>query len=69
MSESPHSPVILRPPVSGRKGERVPPRSLFLLGDNLNASFGSRHVGYFPIERVLGAVIHTLPSHVGPYGA
>lgn len=41
--------------------DRVPPGQLVLLGDNARASFDSRLVGYFPAERVLGAVLRTLP--------
>lgn len=37
--------------------ERVPPGQLVLLGDNQCASFDSRQIGYFPVKRVLGAVV------------
>ncbi|WP_078603299.1 MULTISPECIES: S26 family signal peptidase [unclassified Streptomyces] len=40
---------------------RVPPGRLVLLGDNPAVSFDSRRVGYFPAERVLGAVLRPLP--------
>ncbi|MEU4657549.1 S26 family signal peptidase [Streptomyces sp. NPDC023723] len=35
----------------------VPPGRLVLLGDNPTNSYDSRHVGYFPVERVLGTVV------------
>jgi signal peptidase I len=41
---------------------RVPSGSLVLLGDNQLASFDSRHIGYFPVERVLGAVVRALQT-------
>jgi signal peptidase I len=48
-------------PVLARvRGERVPPGRLILLGDNKETSFDSRQVGYFPVERVLGAVLRSL---------
>ncbi|MEU2391441.1 signal peptidase I [Streptomyces sp. NPDC007369] len=34
----------------------VPPGALYLLGDNKKVSFDSRQMGFFPVERVLGAV-------------
>lgn len=40
--------------------EVVPPGQLVLLGDNAGASYDSREVGYFPVERVLGGVIRRL---------
>lgn len=37
--------------------ERVPPGKVVLLGDNPDVSHDSRQIGYFPAERVLGAVL------------
>ncbi|MFJ8078418.1 S26 family signal peptidase [Streptomyces sp. NPDC096176] len=51
------------PVLAGSPAERVPEGSLVLLGDNQQASFDSRHVGYFPAERVLGAVVRSLPPY------
>jgi signal peptidase I len=36
--------------------DSVPPGKLILLGDNAKASLDSRQSGYYPVERVLGAV-------------
>ncbi len=41
--------------------DRVPSGRLVLLGDNHEASFDSRQLGYFPADRVLGTVLHRLP--------
>ncbi|GAA2766534.1 S26 family signal peptidase [Streptomyces paradoxus] len=41
---------------------RVPPDSLVLLGDNADFSIDSRTVGYFPVARVLGPVLHHRPA-------
>jgi signal peptidase I len=38
-------------------GDRVPPGNVVLLGDNPHTSLDSRLTGYFPVERVLGAVL------------
>lgn len=38
----------------------VPPGRLVLLGDNQEASYDSRHLGYFPADRVLGTVVRRL---------
>jgi signal peptidase I len=35
---------------------------LVLLGDNPAASFDSRQAGFFPAERLLGAVVRRLPG-------
>ncbi|MFD2417286.1 S26 family signal peptidase [Amycolatopsis pigmentata] len=43
-------------------GRRVPPGKLVLLGDNPDASVDSRHFGYFPAERLLGAALRPLPA-------
>lgn len=40
--------------------EYVPRGALVLLGDNAEASFDSRQLGYVPAERVLGTVIRPL---------
>jgi signal peptidase I len=45
--------------LAGPSEHRVPPKKLILLGDNQEASFDSRYVGYFPTERVLGAAMHS----------
>jgi signal peptidase I len=39
--------------------ERVPAGRVVLLGDNSAASLDSRQLGYFPVERVLGVVLHS----------
>ncbi|MGW4638164.1 S26 family signal peptidase [Sphaerisporangium sp. NPDC004334] len=36
--------------------EVVPQGKMVLLGDNRSASYDSRHVGYFPAERILGII-------------
>ncbi|PNG20446.1 S26 family signal peptidase [Streptomyces cahuitamycinicus] len=41
---------------------RVPPDRLVLLGDNADFSIDSRAVGYFPVARVLGPVLHHRPA-------
>ncbi|MEE6261322.1 S26 family signal peptidase [Plantactinospora sonchi] len=38
--------------------DRVPPGKVVLLGDNAEVSYDSRQLGYFPAERVLGAVLN-----------
>ncbi|GHC68014.1 S26 family signal peptidase [Streptomyces cinnamoneus] len=43
----------------GADGECVPVGMVVLLGDNREQSYDSRHVGYFPAERVLGSVLRT----------
>ncbi|MFF4412676.1 S26 family signal peptidase [Streptosporangium sp. NPDC001559] len=48
------------PALSDAPEDRVPPGRLVLLGDNQEASYDSRHVGYFPAERVLGVVLRPL---------
>ncbi|KWT58918.1 hypothetical protein ADL21_25940 [Streptomyces albus subsp. albus] len=40
----------------------VPPGKLVVLGDNIDHSFDSRHMGYVPTARVLGAVACPLPG-------
>ncbi|MEU4807205.1 S26 family signal peptidase [Actinosynnema sp. NPDC023587] len=42
--------------------DRVPLGMLVLLGDNRDASFDSARFGYFPTDRVLGAVQRPLSS-------
>lgn len=52
------------PAGAGHGVGRVPSGMLVLLGDNQGASWDSRIIGYFPAERVLGAVLcprHRLP--------
>jgi signal peptidase I len=56
------------PILAGRSGDRVPSGRLVLLGDNRAASYDSRHVGYFPAERVLGTVLRRPGRHGGPAG-
>jgi signal peptidase I len=51
------------PPAGRLPGGVVPPGALVLLGDNRRGSFDSRHVGYFPAERVLGVVVGTRRTH------
>lgn len=55
----PHDRV---PVLAGSASGRVPPGSVVLLGDNPVNSLDSRLVGYFPVERVLGAVCRNLTS-------
>ncbi|MEV4759314.1 S26 family signal peptidase [Micromonospora sp. NPDC049559] len=50
-------PALARVP-----GATVPPGKLVLLGDNAEASIDSRQLGYFPAERVLGAVLRQLST-------
>lgn len=38
----------------------VPERKLILLGDNADASFDSRAIGYFSTDRVLGSVVRRM---------
>lgn len=38
----------------------VPDRKLVLLGDNADASFDSRAIGYFSTDRVLGSVVRRM---------
>jgi signal peptidase I len=42
------------PALTDEDGSSVPPGKLVLLGDNQQASYDSRDIGYFPAERVLG---------------
>jgi signal peptidase I len=51
------------PPAGRLPGGVVPPGALVLLGDNRRGSFDSRHVGYFPAERLLGTVVRTRRAH------
>jgi signal peptidase I len=46
------------PPVPGLPGGVVPAGALVLLGDNRRSSYDSRQIGYFPLARVLGTVVH-----------
>ncbi|KXK58317.1 hypothetical protein AWW66_30465 [Micromonospora rosaria] len=46
----------------------VPPGRLVLLGDNRAASMDSRHLGLFPVRRVLGAVLPGRPRPPGTPG-
>jgi signal peptidase I len=48
------------PALASEPAELVPRGRLVLLGDNAGASFDSRQLGYFPAERVLGAVLRPL---------
>ncbi|MGC7094280.1 S26 family signal peptidase [Amycolatopsis lurida] len=48
--------------LSGPAGTRVPAGKLVLLGDNPEVSLDSREIGYFPADRVLGAVIGSTGS-------
>ncbi|MGV9249082.1 S26 family signal peptidase [Streptomyces sp. NPDC003710] len=45
------------PALAAAPESRVPPGRLVLLGDNPGASIDSRQVGYFPLDRILGAVM------------
>ncbi|MFD7233930.1 S26 family signal peptidase [Streptomyces syringium] len=58
-------------PSAALPGARVPDGGLVLLGDNPAVSFDSRHVGYFPTDRVLGTVRRRRPACGGgrPAGA
>lgn len=38
----------------------VPPGMVVLLGDNPKASHDSRQLGYFPVDRILGAVVRRM---------
>ncbi|MFF3441939.1 S26 family signal peptidase [Streptosporangium sp. NPDC002721] len=40
--------------------ENVPEGQMVLLGDNPDASFDSRQMGYFPLERILGTAVRRL---------
>jgi signal peptidase I len=45
---------------------RVPPGKLVLLGDNQQASFDSRRLGYFPDDQVLGVVVRPMTVRPRP---
>jgi signal peptidase I len=53
------------PALAEVREDRVPEGKLVLLGDNQDVSMDSREVGYFPVERVLGAVSRVLPPPGG----
>lgn len=48
----------LLPALANTTQTTVPPGRLVLLGDNPKASFDSRDIGYFPVERILGTAQH-----------
>jgi signal peptidase I len=52
------------PALSSTREDRVPHGKVVLVGDNPDASFDSRQAGYFPAERLLGAVLR--PLHRAP---
>jgi signal peptidase I len=49
-------------PVPGRAGQRVPPGSLVVLGDNPAVSHDSRQLGYLDDDLLLGVVVHRFGS-------
>lgn len=51
------APLDRMPALDRTAGPVVPAGRLVLLGDNPMNSYDSRHVGYFPVERVLGTVV------------
>lgn len=48
--------------VADLPGQLVPKGKLLVLGDNLVSSHDSRHIGYFPGDRVLGIVVRRIGS-------
>lgn len=60
-------PRDLAPVLAHVPEDLVPPGKLVLLGDNQNVSRDSRHMGYFPADAVLGAVLrsHRRPAPPG----
>ncbi|MEW2404218.1 S26 family signal peptidase [Streptomyces sp. NPDC046862] len=51
------APLDRVPALDRTAGPVVPPGRVVLLGDNPGNSYDSRHVGYFPVARVLGTVV------------
>jgi hypothetical protein len=51
-----------QPPEPEETEHWVPPDRLVLLSDNADFSIDSRAVGYFPVTRVLGPVLHHRPA-------
>ncbi|NUW30418.1 S26 family signal peptidase [Nonomuraea sp. SMC257] len=58
----PDDPVPARHEAGPHGGGRVPAACLFVLGDNSEHSFDSRHFGFVPEGRVLGVVVRRLGS-------
>ncbi|WP_198533885.1 S26 family signal peptidase [Streptomyces odonnellii] len=57
----PGDPVPYEMTVAGERFPHVPTGRVVLFGDNRAASHDSRQMGYFPVERLLGAVLRPLP--------
>jgi signal peptidase I len=52
------------PATAGQPEPVVPPGSLVLFGDNAAWSHDSRHIGYFPADRMLGVVVRRLSPSI-----
>ncbi|QXE39618.1 S26 family signal peptidase [Streptomyces sp. GMY02] len=57
----PGDPVPYEMGVADERVPHVPTGRVVLFGDNRAASHDSRQMGYFPVERLLGAVLRPLP--------
>lgn len=55
-------PVAAGPALAGSAGARVPEGTVVLLGDNSAVSVDSRTLGPFPLSRLLGVVVRSLPG-------
>ncbi|MEU8407784.1 signal peptidase I [Micromonospora sp. NPDC048842] len=56
-------PRALVPALTTVPEEFVPPGQVVVLGDAGRRSYDSKHVGYFPMDRVLGVALRPAASH------